>query len=91
MHVAADSLDWFAASADKILFCAMMEGITLRTPRLIPIIEIERFLPDAPTITDAGELADKLCANTAFQSAAPTDSTLPRRGAAVRWINTKLE
>lgn len=32
MHVAAGAREWFAASADKILFQSIMDGAGLRTP-----------------------------------------------------------
>jgi hypothetical protein len=60
MHVAAGTREWFAASADKILFQSIMDGVALPTPELIAITQVGRFVPQAPTITDAGELAEKL-------------------------------
>jgi len=60
MHVAAGAREWFAASADKILFQSIMDGVALPTPELIAITQAGRFLPQAPTVTDVGELAEKL-------------------------------
>jgi hypothetical protein len=60
MHVAAGAREWFAASADKILFQSIMDGAGLRTPELTAITQPGRYLPTAPTITDPAALADKL-------------------------------
>jgi hypothetical protein len=60
MHVAAGSREWFAASADKILFQSIMDGGGLRTPELTAITQAGRYLPTAPTITDPTALAGKL-------------------------------
>ncbi len=60
MHVAAGTREWFAASADKILFQSIMDGAGLRTPELIAATQAGRFLPDAPIITDPAALADRL-------------------------------
>ena len=60
MHVAAGAREWFAASADKILFHSVMNGVALPTPELIVITQDGRFLPNAPTIADPAELAAKL-------------------------------
>ena len=60
MHVAAGTREWFAASADKILFQSIMDGAGLRTPELIVATQAGRFLPDAPIITDPAALADRL-------------------------------
>jgi hypothetical protein len=60
MHVAAGSREWFAASADKILFQSIMDGVGLRIPELTAITQAGRYLPTAPTITDPTALADKL-------------------------------
>ena len=60
MHVAAGAREWFAASADKILFQSIMDGVGLRTPELIAATQAGRFLPDAPIITDPVSLADRL-------------------------------
>ena len=60
MHVAAGTREWFAASADKILFQSIMNGAGLRTPELIVATQAGRFLPDAPIITDPAALADRL-------------------------------
>ena len=60
MHVAAGAREWFAASADKILFQSIMDGAGLRTPELIAATQAGRFLPDAPIITDPAALADRL-------------------------------
>ena len=60
MHVAAGAREWFAASADKILFQSIMDGVGLRTPELIAATQAGRYLPDAPIITDPVSLADRL-------------------------------
>ena len=60
MHVAAGTREWFAASADKILFQSIMDGAGLRTPELIAATQAGRYLPNAPVITDPATLADKL-------------------------------
>ena len=60
MHVAAGTREWFAASADKILFQSIMDGAGLRTPEMIAATQAGRFLPDAPIITDPAALADRL-------------------------------
>jgi hypothetical protein len=60
MHVAAGAREWFAASADKILFQSIMDGAGLRTPELTAITQPGRYVPTAPTITDPAALADKL-------------------------------
>jgi hypothetical protein len=60
MHVAAGAREWFAASADKILFQSIMDGVGLRTPQLTAITQANRYLPIVPTITDPAALADKL-------------------------------
>jgi len=60
MHVAAGAREWFAASADKILFQSIMDGAGLRTPELLAATQAGRYLPDAPIITDATALADRL-------------------------------
>ena len=60
MHIAAGAREWFAASADKILFQSIMDGVGLRTPELTAITQAGRYLPDAPIITDPAALADKL-------------------------------
>ena len=60
MHVAAGAREWFAASADKILFQSIMDGVGLRTPELTAITQAGRYLPDAPIITDPAALADRL-------------------------------
>jgi hypothetical protein len=60
MHVAAGMHEWFAASADKILFQSIMDGAGLRTPELIAATKAGRYLPNAPIITDPAILADKL-------------------------------
>jgi hypothetical protein len=60
MHVAAGAREWFAASADKILFQSIMDGAGLRTPELIAATQAGRFLPDAPIITEPAALADRL-------------------------------
>ena len=60
MHVVAGTREWFAASADKILFQSIMDGAGLRTPELIAATQAGRFLPDTPIITDPVTLADRL-------------------------------
>jgi hypothetical protein len=60
MHVAAGAREWFAASADKILFQSIMDGVGLRTPELTAITQAGRYLPTTPTITDPAALGDKL-------------------------------
>ena len=60
MHVAAGAREWFAASADKILFQSIMDGVGLQTPKLTAITQAGRYLPTAPTITYPSALADKL-------------------------------
>ncbi len=60
MHVAAGAREWFAASADKILFQSIMDGAGLGTPELIAATQAGRFLPDAPIITEPAALADRL-------------------------------
>jgi len=60
MHVAAGAREWFAASADKILFHSIMDGVGLRTPELVAITQAGRYLPNAPTIADEADLAEKL-------------------------------
>ena len=60
MHVATGAREWFAASADKILFQSIMDGVAMPTPELIAITQAGRFLPNAPTIADPAELAAKL-------------------------------
>ena len=60
MHVAAGTREWFAASADKVLFQSIMDGAGLRTPDLIAVTQRNRYLRTAPTITDPAALADRL-------------------------------
>ena len=60
IHVAAGAREWFAASADKILFQSIMDGVAMPTPELIAITQAGRFLPNAPTIADPAALAAKL-------------------------------
>ena len=57
MHVAAGSREWFAASADKILFHSIMMSARYRVPQNLAITQIGRHLPDIPTMTDADDLA----------------------------------
>ena len=88
MHVAAGAREWFAASADKILFHSILDGVALPTPDLIAITQAGRVLPNAPTIADAGApattlrdqslyplFAKQVAGNTASRSSAPTPST----------------
>ena len=60
MHVAAGSREWFAASADKILFHSIMTSARYRVPQNLAITQIGRHLPDIPTMTDADDLASFL-------------------------------
>jgi hypothetical protein len=53
MHVAAGSREWFATSADKILFHSIMTAVRFRMPETLAITRAVRHLPDVPTITDA--------------------------------------
>ena len=57
MHVAAGSREWFAASADKILFHAIMTSTRYRVPQTLAITQVGRHLADIPTIADADHLA----------------------------------
>ena len=57
MHVAAGSREWFATSADKILFHSIMTAARLRIPETLAITQVRRHLPDVPTIADADGLA----------------------------------
>jgi hypothetical protein len=57
MHVAAGSREWYACSADKILFHMIMVGARFRVPETIAITQSGRHLPDVPTLDDAGSLA----------------------------------
>jgi Sugar-transfer associated ATP-grasp len=53
MHVAAGSREWFATSADKILFHSIMAAGRFRVPGTLAITQAGRHLPDVPTIADA--------------------------------------
>jgi hypothetical protein len=57
MHVAAGSREWFATSADKILFHSIMAAARLRAPETLAITQAGRHLPDVPTLADAADLA----------------------------------
>jgi hypothetical protein len=57
MHVAAGSREWFATSADKILYHTIMAAAGFQVPRTLAITQAGRQLPDAPTIVDADSLA----------------------------------
>ena len=57
MHVAAGSREWFAASADKILFHSIMTSARLRVPQTLAITQVGRHLPDIPSIASADDLA----------------------------------
>ena len=57
MHVAAGNREWFAASADKILFHSIMSAARLRPPETLTITQAGRRRPGIPTIADADELA----------------------------------
>jgi hypothetical protein len=56
MHVAAGSREWYACSADKILFHMIMAGVRFRVPDTIAITQSGRHLPDVPTLDEAGNL-----------------------------------
>ena len=60
MHVAAGSREWFAASADKILFHSIMMSARYRVPQNLAITQIGRHLPNIPTMTDSDNLASFL-------------------------------
>ena len=60
MHAAAGAREWFAASADKILFQSIMDGAGLRTPEPLAVTQAGRYLPNAQIITDPAALADRL-------------------------------
>jgi hypothetical protein len=60
MHVAAGSREWFAASADKILFHSIMTSARYRVPQTLAITQAGRHLPDLPTIANADDLAQFL-------------------------------
>lgn len=60
MHEAAGTREWFASSADKILFQSVMDGAALPTPDLIAVTQRSRYLPRAATIASSAELADRL-------------------------------
>ena len=53
MHVAAGHREWFAASADKILFHSIMTASRYRLPETLAITQANRHFPDIPTIADA--------------------------------------
>ena len=57
MHVAAGSREWFATSADKILFQSIMAAAQLRTPETLAITQAGRHLAGVPNIAEAGDLA----------------------------------
>ena len=57
MHVAAGSREWFAASADKILFHSIMTSARYRVPQISAITQVGRHLPNLPTIAEADDLA----------------------------------
>ena len=57
MHVAAGSRDWFAASADKILFHSIMTSARSCVPKTLAITQAGRHLADIPTIANADDLA----------------------------------
>ena len=60
MHVSAGTAEWFATSADKILFHSIMAGVGLRTPELIATTQTGRYMSICPTIADPIALAAKL-------------------------------
>ena len=57
MHVAAGSREWFAASADKVLFHSIMAAARLPTPETLAITQAGRHLAGVPTIAEIGDLA----------------------------------
>ena len=57
MHVAAGSREWFATSADKILFHSIMAATQLPTPETLAITQAGRHLAGVPVISEAGSLA----------------------------------
>ena len=57
MHVAAGSREWFATSADKILFYSIMTAAGHRMPETLAITQARRHLPSLPTIADPDSLA----------------------------------
>ena len=57
MHVAAGSREWFATSAEKILFHSIMATARLRTPETLAITQAGRHLAGVLVIAEAGELA----------------------------------
>ena len=57
MHVAAGSREWFATSADKILFHSIMAAAQLPTPETLAITQAGRHLAGVPVISEAGSLA----------------------------------
>lgn len=60
MHAAAGSREWYAASADKILFHSIMAAARLRTPETLAITQPRRHLPGIPTICGTDSLAQFL-------------------------------
>jgi hypothetical protein len=60
MHVAAGSREWFAASADKILFHSIMTSGGCRIPETLAITQAGRHLSGIPTIANADKVADFL-------------------------------
>ena len=60
MHVAAGSREWFAASADKILFHSIMTSARFCVPQTLAITQVGRHLADIPTIENADDLAQFL-------------------------------
>ena len=60
MHVSAGTAEWFATSADKILFHSIMAGVGLRTPELIAATQAGRHVPRCPIITDPITLTEML-------------------------------
>ena len=57
MHVAAGSREWFAASADKILFHSIMTSGGYRVSETLAITQAGRRLFGIPTIATADEVA----------------------------------
>lgn len=56
MHVVAGSREWFATSADKILFHSIMTSARYQVPETLAITQVGRHLADIPTIANADDL-----------------------------------
>ena len=57
MHIATGTQEWFATSADKILFHSVMAGVGLRTPELLAVTQPGRYLPNSMAVTDRVDLS----------------------------------